>query len=109
MSSTAPRSPRPASTGPTPLLVQHASAVLVIGPLLPRQERPLQADATALERFAALMAEQGWTAHVSAMAFDRIYARERFAWAHRRGNAELKALAEELLICHRRGWPQRPR
>lgn len=106
MNSATPRSPRTPSTGPSPLLVQHASAVLVIGQLLPRNSRPLQADVTMLERFSALMAQQGWTAHVSAMAFDRIYARERFAHAHRRGGPELVALAEELLVCHRRGWPR---
>ena len=105
MSTTAPRTPRLPSIGPTPLLVQHASAVLVIGPLLPRHVRPLQADADMLERFSALMARQGWPAHVSAMAFDRVYARERFHFAHKLGDAELRTLAEDLLVCHRRGWP----
>ena len=95
------------STGPTPLLVQHASAVLVIGQLLPHAGRPLQADQQTLERFSALMAEHGWPAHVSAMAFDRIYARERFAFAKRRGGPELVALADELLACHRYGGRRR--
>lgn len=92
-----------ASTGPSRQLVQHASAVLVIDQLLPEAWRPLQADVRQLERFSALMAAQGWSAHVSAMAFDRIYAFERFAFAKRRGSAELNALAVELLKCHRRG------
>ncbi|MFL6664156.1 MAG: hypothetical protein ACJ8G7_18440 [Rhizobacter sp.] len=104
MSTRAPRPPRLLpSTGPTPLLVQHASAVLVIGHLLPHTERPLQADVKTLERFSALMAQQGWPAHVSAMAFDRIYAHERFAFAARHGDGDLAMLAGELLNCHRRG------
>jgi hypothetical protein len=103
MSSRPSRPLRAPSTGPTPLLVQHASAVLVIGQLLPHNERPLQVDVRTLERFSALMARQGWAAHVSAMAFDRIYAYERFSFAKRRGDTELAALAAELLRCHRRG------
>ena len=91
------------STGPSPLLVQHASAVLVIGQLLPPSARPLQVEQATLERFSALMAQQGWPAHVSRLAFDRIYARERFAIAKRRGGPELAALGDELLEFHRRG------
>lgn len=102
MSLPAPRPHRLPSTGPLPLLVQHASAVLVIGQLLPPAERPLQVEARTLERFSTLMARQGWVAHVSAMAFDRIYARERFMFARRRGHAELAALAIRLLECHGR-------
>ncbi|HEV7912650.1 MAG TPA: hypothetical protein VGP22_02695 [Albitalea sp.] len=98
---------RPPSIGPTPLLVQHATAVLVIGQLLPHTGRPLQAGVQTLERFSALMAAQGWSAHVSAMAFDRIYARERFLYAKRRGGPELIALADELLECHRHGAGRR--
>jgi len=107
MSSRVPRTHRRPSTGPAPLLVQRASAVLVIAPLLPRTERPLQADVRTLEKFSALMAAQGWPAHVSAMAFDRIYAHERFAFAARHGDAELARLAGELLDCHRKGARRR--
>jgi hypothetical protein len=49
------------------------------------------------------MAAEGWTAHVSALAFDRIYARERFLFAKRRGRPELAGLAMELLVWHRYG------
>jgi hypothetical protein len=107
MNSRSPRARRRPSTGPAPLLVQRPSAVLVIAPLLPQSERPLQADVRALERFSALMAEQGWPAHVSAMAFDRIYAHERFAFAARHGEGELAELAAQLLNCHRRGARRR--
>ncbi len=79
----------------------------MIGPLLPHTDRPLQADVHTLERFAALMAYQGWTAHVSALAFDRIYAYERFAFAKEHGDPELAALANRLLDCHRRGTRRR--
>ena len=89
--------------GPRPMRVQHAQAILVIDRLLPDADRPLQVDAATLERFSALMAAEGWTAHVSAMAFDRIYARERFIFARRRGSPELAALAMHLLYCHRYG------
>ena len=85
------------------MLAQKASARLVFEGLLPSLARPLQADATTLERISALMAAQGWTAHVSALAFDRIYARERFIFAKRRGSPELAALAMSLLHCHRYG------
>ena len=102
MKPSADRPLRP-STGPTPLLVQHASAVLVIGQLLPPTARPLQVEQKTLERFSALMAHEGWSAHVSRLAFDRIYARERFAIAKRRGSTELAALGDELLEFHRLG------
>src|SRR5205814_7592625 len=61
-------------------LVQQAGEPVACG-LLPEAERPLQAELHSLERFAALMASEGWAAHVAAMAFDRIYARERFIFA----------------------------
>jgi hypothetical protein len=85
------------------MLVQQASARLVIERLLPGSSRPLQADVKTMERFCALMACEGWTAHVSALAFDRIYARERFVFAKRRGGPELAGLAMSLLHCHRYG------
>jgi hypothetical protein len=83
--------------------VQQGAAVLVIDRLLPDADRPLQVDAPVLERFSALMASEGWSAHVSAMAFDRIYARERFLHGRRRGSPELASLAMHLLYCHRYG------
>ncbi|HEX6361396.1 MAG TPA: hypothetical protein VFZ93_00450 [Albitalea sp.] len=106
MNPRASRQRRP-STGPTALLVQRHAAVLVIAPLLPHTERPLQVDVRTLERFSALMARRGWPAHVSAMAFDRIYAHERFAFAARHGDAELARLGGELLDCHRKGARRR--
>jgi hypothetical protein len=82
-------------------MVQHGGVTLVIGELLPGSCRPLRADVKALERFSALMARAGWTAHVSAMAYDRIYARERFSHALRHGDRELTALAGALLASYR--------
>src|SRR5687767_10687108 len=70
MSARPPKRPLRASTGPSPMLVQRAGAVLVIDRLLPGAQRPLQADVKTLERFSALMATEGFTAHVSALAFD---------------------------------------
>jgi hypothetical protein len=75
--------------------------VLVIEPLLPENERPVRVSAAKLERFSALMAEQGWPAHVSCLAYDRIYAGERFDFARRVGTGDLPALAMELLWCWR--------
>ena len=86
-------------------MVQHARAMLVIGELLPGSSRPLRADVKALERFSELMAREGWPAHVSAMAFDCIYARERFTFALRHGGRELAALAGALMSSHRAGGP----
>jgi len=83
-------------------LVQQAGEPVACG-LLPEAERPLQAELHSLERFAALMASEGWAAHVAAMAFDRIYARERFIFARRHGSPELASLAMHLLYCHRYG------
>lgn len=84
-------------------MVQHGCAVLVIDELLPGSSRPLRADVKALERFSELMAREGWPAHVSAMAYDRIYARERFAFALRHGDRTLAALAGALMTSHRAG------
>ncbi len=87
-------------------MVQHACAMLVIGELLPGSYRPLRADVKALERFSELMARKGWPAHVSAMAFDRIYARERFTFALRHGGRDLAALAGALMASHRADIPR---
>lgn len=61
----------------------------------------MQAELRWLERFSALMAAQGWPAHVSRMAYDRIYAGERFGFAKRVGCGELPALARQLIQCWR--------
>lgn len=97
------------STGPVPMRVQQGGARLVIDRLLPGSARPLQADVKTLERFSALMAAEGHVAHVSALAFDRIYARERFIFAKRRGSPQLAGLAMSLLHCHRYGISRTPR
>jgi len=65
------------------------------------EDRPVQAELLMLERFSALMAAQGWPAHVSRMAYDRIYAGERFGFAKRVGRGELPRLARELIACWR--------
>ncbi len=95
------RTPCSPSAGPRPQTVQQGSTTLVIGELLPGPARPVRADVKALERFSELMAREGWTAHVSAMAYDRIYARERFTHALRHGHRELAALAGALMASHR--------
>ena len=46
------------------------------------------------------MAAQGWPAHVSRLAYDRIYAGERFGFAKRVGRGALPALARQLI----EGW-----
>lgn len=65
------------------------------------EDRPVQAELPMLERFSALMAAQGWPAHVSRMAYDRIYAGERFGFAKRVGRGELPGLARELIASWR--------
>jgi hypothetical protein len=96
------------SYGPRRLVCQQGSARLVIEELYPKEHRPVQAELTVLERFSALMAAQGWPAHVSRMAYDRIYAGERFGFAKRVGRGEeLPALARELLKVWRQ--PRRHR
>jgi hypothetical protein len=62
--------------------------------LIPAVERPVQVELQLLERFSALMAAQGWPAHVSRMAYDRLCAGERFGFARRVGQqGTLAALA----------------
>ena len=94
------RSVRP-STGPRPQVVQQGSVMLIIDRLLPATDRPVQVTLDKLERFSALMAEQRWPAQVSRLAYDRIYAGERFDFARRVGTGALPALAMELLWCWR--------
>ena len=71
------------------------------------EDRPVQAGLQRLERFSALMAAQGWPAHVSRLAYDRIYAGERFGFAKRVGRGELPGLARELIQCWRDGRVER--
>ncbi len=89
------------SFGPRRATCPPGSARLVIDELFLGHERPVQAGLPLLERFSALMAAQGWPAHVSRLAYDRIYAGERFGFAKRVGRGELPALARELILCWR--------
>ncbi|HEY8881474.1 MAG TPA: hypothetical protein VIN03_28160 [Roseateles sp.] len=85
------------SFGPRRLSVAEGSMRLVMDERWTPEERPVQAELLRLERFSALMAAQGWPAHVSRMAYDRIYAGERFGFAKRVGRGELPGLARELI------------
>lgn len=87
------------SFGPRRILCEPGSTRLFIEESGPSRERPVQAELRQLERFSALMAAQGWPAHVSRMAFDRIYAGERFGFAKRVGKGELPTLARQLIGC----------
>ena len=89
------------SYGPRRVTCQQGSVRLVVDELFPKEQRPVQVDLVLLERFSALMAAQGWPAHVSRMAYDRIYAGERFGFAKRVGQGELPALARKLLASWR--------
>lgn len=93
-------SPLP-SFGPRRISCEQGSARLVISEHFASDDRPLQAELPMLERFSALMAAQGWPAHVSRMAYDRIYAGERFGFAKRVGRGELPGLARHLIGCWR--------
>lgn len=73
---------------------------------LPPDERPLRTTLGELERFSALMAAQGWPAHVGRLAYDRIYAGERFGFAKRVGRGELPGLARSLLQAWRGNLPR---
>ena len=84
-----------------PRLITCRQGALVIDEVCASDERPVQAELPLLERFSALMASQGWPAHVSRMAYDRIYAGERFGFAKRVGRGELPVLARELIQCWR--------
>ena len=89
------------SFGPRRISCEQGSARLVIDESFPCEQRPVQAELQLLERFSALRAAQGWPAHVSRLAYDRIYAGERFGFAKRVGRGELPALAQELIQCWR--------
>ena len=95
------RPPPLPSFGPRRIRCQPGSSRLVTDEAVPSAQRPLQAELPLLERFSALMAAQGWPAHVSRMAYDRIYAGERFGFAKRVGRGELPALARQLIECWR--------
>lgn len=86
------------STGPRRQRVCRASATLVIEPLAASGEhRPVPIPLATLEKFSVLMAAQGWHAHVSRLAFDRVYAGQCFSLAFRRGDAALRAIGDELM------------
>lgn len=92
--------PQP-SLAPRRMSGQPGSARWVIDDRIPVEHQPVQADLHSLERFSALMAGQGWPAHVSRLAYDRLYAGERFGFARRAGRGELPGLAEQLIQCWR--------
>lgn len=53
-------------------------------------------DLWSIERFKALMADEGWAVHTAQMIFDRVYAHERIALGHTSANAELRRMSLEL-------------
>jgi hypothetical protein len=91
------------SFGPRRIRVDKGAVRLVLDDAVPVDERPLQIELAQLERFSALMAAQGWPAHVSRLAYDRLYAAERFGFAKRVGHGALPALARELIRLWRSG------
>lgn len=96
------RRPQPLpSFGPRRITCRQDSAELVLDELFGCQDRPVPVELQLLERFSALMAAQGWPAHVSRMAYDRIYAGERFGFAKRAGRGALPALAWQLIQAWR--------
>jgi hypothetical protein len=99
-------SPLP-SLGPRLVRCRPGSLRLELQDWLPAHERPVQATLAELERFSALMAAQGWPAHVARLAYDRLYAGERFGFAKRVGRGELPALARRLLGLWRGNQPRR--
>ncbi|MDR7335315.1 hypothetical protein [Roseateles asaccharophilus] len=84
-----------------PRRIRGEQGRLVVDEAVRCEERPVQVELQQLERFSALMAAQGWPAHVSRLAYDRIYAGERFGFAKRVGRGELPALARQLIACWR--------
>lgn len=86
------------SFGPRRATCAEGDTRLVIEELVPPAQRPVQITLERLERFSALMAAQGWPAHVGRLAYDRIYAAERFSFAKRVGRGELPELARELVL-----------
>jgi hypothetical protein len=92
--------PQP-SLAPRRITGQPGSARWAFDDRIPIEHQPVQATLQSLERFSALMAAQGWPAHVLRLAYDRVYAGERFGFARRVGRGELPALAEQLMQCWR--------
>lgn len=97
-----PHRPQP-SLAPRRISAEQGRARLVVDDRFPVEHQPVQAALQLLERFSALMAAQGWPAHVSRLAYDRIYAGERFGFARRVGRGELPGLAKQLLQHWRAG------
>ncbi|MCE4555773.1 hypothetical protein [Pelomonas cellulosilytica] len=93
-------SPLP-SFGPRRIRRDHEADRLVLDEPVPCDGRPVPVALEQLERFSALMASQGWPAHVSRLAYDRIYAGERFGFAKRVGRGELPGLARALVAAWR--------
>lgn len=89
------------SLAPRRISFEGGAVRLVVDERVPGHERPVQAELLLLERFSALMAAQGWPAHVSRMSYDRLYAGERFGFAKRVGRGALPGLARQLLDCWR--------
>ena len=89
------------SFGPRRIRCEPGSTRLVMDELFASDAHPVRAELALLERFSALMAAQGWPAHVSRLAYDRIYAGERFGFAQRVGRGELPGLAQQLIQCWR--------
>ncbi|KQW50799.1 hypothetical protein ASD88_13425 [Pelomonas sp. Root662] len=89
------------SFGPRRITCAQGSERVVISETFASDDRPVQVELPSLERFSALMAAQGWPAHVSRMAYDRIYAGERLGFAKRVGRGELPVLARQLIQCWR--------
>ena len=94
------------SFGPRRVRAEPGSTRLRVDETVPCDERPVQIALPLLERFSALMAAQGWPAHVSRLAYDRLYAGERFGFAKRVGRGALPALARELIAAWRAGRGQ---
>lgn len=67
-------------------------------PFEPAALQPLAIRATVpqLERFRALMAQEGWPVSLHRMCLDRLYARECIAQAHTSAADPLRAIAVDL-------------
>ncbi|RZL35502.1 MAG: hypothetical protein EOP35_13720 [Rubrivivax sp.] len=91
----------PPSLAPRRINAEQGRPCLVIDDRFSAEHQPVQASLQQLERFSALMAAQGWPAHVARLAYDRLYAGERFGFARRVGRGELPGLAAQLLVSWR--------
>lgn len=74
-------------------------------PSAPAAEHPgtsVDLEIGPIQRFKALMAQEGQPVEVARMFSDRLYAYERIACAHASGHAGLRSLALALFqSCHR--------